>query len=532
MNDMIDISALNKSPAESKQLNLILGDQLNHDSQLFSVIDKSNPEHRIVMAEVLSESQNLENNTPQRLSSKQRTVLFFSAMRHFKNELLATGYTVEYTDITQGMASFSEVLTQTFTQQPFAQLNVVLPGDEQIRLELKQWCQAHNVLFKVLADNHFISQPGEFQQWIAGKKQPRMEYWYRHLRKSRDILMQDGKPIGGKWNYDADNRKKFSKDGPQNLVAPVNLNLHKDNIVQQVIKNCDQYLPNLPGRLSEFNWPVNQQQALQQLDDFIENRLPYFGDYQDAMWQEQAFLFHSLISSSLNLKLLNPMQVIQKAQQAYLDNQAPLNAVEGFIRQILGWREYVRGLYWHQKDHWLSMNHLQANQPLPEFYWDANTPMNCMQQSIKQVLDFGYGHHIQRLMVTGLFGLLYGVKPQDIEQWYLAMYVDAIAWVEQPNTLGMSQYADGGFLASKPYIASGNYINRMSNYCKHCQYKPAEAHGEQACPFTTLYWDFIDRHQTLISQNPRLGMQLKNWQNKPPTEQQLIKQHAKQLFNR
>lgn len=517
----------NQTQGNPPQLGLILGDQLDINSMLFDVINANND--FILMAELLSES-----SAETRLSSKQRTTLFLSAMRHFHAELKQQGFSTIYFELTQKLNSFSEALDKAHTELSFNTLTLVLPGDEQVRQEIKSWCQDKNVTLNVLSDTHFIIKPGEFQNWIKGKKQPRMEYWYRYLRKNRNILMAEedaNQPIGGKWNYDAENRQKFPKNGPQNLTEKIDFQLANDCIVQQVIKDCAAVLPNLPGKLEEFNWPINRQQALQQLHDFIQHRLPFFGDYQDAMWQNQAFLYHSLISSSLNLKLLSPTEVIRKAEQAYHNKTAPLNAVEGFIRQILGWREYVRGLYWLQKSDWLNMNFLQANQPLPSFYWDGKTDMNCMQQSIQQVVEFGYGHHIQRLMVTGLYALLHGVKPNEIEQWYLAMYVDAVAWVEQPNTLGMSQYADGGFLASKPYIASGNYINRMSNYCKQCKYKSSEAHGDKACPFTTLYWDFIDRHHQIIAANPRLGMQLKNWQNKTEEEQKLIKWQAEKIIN-
>ena len=512
------------TPSKSGHVGLILGDQLDTNSLLFNEIDKNND--HIFMFEVMGES-----NKTTRLSSKQRTVLFFSAMRHFNQSLQKKGYQTLYSKITEKFSSFETALDNAVKLHPFNRMSVVLPGDEQVRKALKKWCDQQKITLQILPDQHFITKQGEFQKWIKGKKQPRMEYWYRHLRKTHGILMHNEEPIGGKWNYDADNRKKFSKDGPQNLTKNINFEHEKDVIVKQVIRDCETHLPDLAGQLKEFNWPINRQQALQQLEEFVDNKLQYFGDYQDAMWQNQTFLYHSLISSSLNLKLLNPTEVISKAEQALKENKAPLNAVEGFIRQILGWREYVRGLYWLQKDKWLEMNYLEAKQPLPNFYWDAKTDMNCMQQSIQQVLEYGYGHHIQRLMVTGLYALLLGVKPQQIEQWYLAMYVDAVAWVEQPNTLGMSQYADGGFLASKPYIASGNYINRMSNYCKNCKYKPSQAHGENACPFTTLYWHFIDKHQSLIAKNPRLGMQLKNWVNKSDDEQKAIKLQAQVIFS-
>jgi deoxyribodipyrimidine photolyase-related protein len=251
------------------------------------------------------------------------------------------------------------------------------------------------------------------------------------------------------------------------------------------------------------------------LKDFIAQRLPFFGDLQDAMWQDEPWLFHSLLSLPLNLRLLNPREVVEAAIAAYHQGGVPLNALEGFVRQIVGWREYVRGLYWTYRDEWPEMNALHAEADLPSFYWTGKSEMQCMAQSIGQVLAHGYGHHIQRLMVTGLFALLYGVKPQAIHHWYLGMYVDAFAWVEMPNTLGMSQFADGGRVGSKPYIASGAYIDRMSNYCKGCRYQVKQLDAPNACPFNLLYWQFIERHQDWLKSHPRLAMQVSHWQKKP-----------------
>lgn len=497
------------------RLNLILGDQLNADSLLWQDVNKKRDQ--FWMAEVLGES----NQTP---SSKQRTTLFLSAMRHFAKDIEKQGYRLSYTRISEGADRFSQALSDYISNHKFKQVRCVLPGDHRVVKELEQCCQEHDIEIEWLADNHFISRRGEFKQWLKGRRQPRMEHWYRHLRRDRQILMQDDEPVGGQWNFDKDNRKTFGKKGPGPL--PDELQFKPDAISKTVIADIETYLPDLPGRLDDFNWPVTREQALQQLDEFINNRLASFGDFQDAMWTDEPFLYHARLSAALNLKLLNPMEVIQAAEQAYLDDKAPLNAVEGFIRQVLGWREYVRGLYWHYRDEWLDYNALGADADLPWFYWHGDTEMTCLQQSISQVLNHGYGHHIQRLMVTGLFSLLWGVKPDAIHHWYLGMYTDAVAWVEIPNTLGMSQYADGGIVGSKPYIASGAYINRMSNYCQHCQYDPKQAAGDKACPFTTLYWSFIDKHQDMLSHNPRLGMQVKNWHNKGEQQQQQIRQRA------
>ena len=275
-----------------------------------------------------------------------------------------------------------------------------------------------------------------------------------------------------------------------------------------------------------MQWPVTPEQAKQALARFLDQALPQFGDFQDAMWTGEPFLNHSLIASSLNLKLLHPLQVIQQAEQRYREHAAPLAAVEGFIRQILGWREYVRGLYWLHMPEWLELNALDAYQDLPAFYWTGDTPMTCLSESIGQTLKYGYAHHIQRLMVTGLFALLYGVAPKQVHEWYLAVYVDAVEWVELPNTLGMSQYADNGIMASKPYAASGQYINRMSNYCKQCPFNPALAVGKKACPITTLYWDFLDTHRERLQANPRMGFMMKNLEAKSDEDIAAIKEQA------
>ncbi len=497
---------------------LILGDQLNRDSLLFKQFDRQTDQ--LLMAEVSGEST-------ETLSSKQRTVAFLSAMRHFANDLEADKFPLTYYPLNKGFKTFGEALSHQYQQHPFDELHCVLPGDNRLLKAISDWCEQHDIKPNWLADKHFIARRGEFKKWLAERKQPRMEYWYRELRKDRQILMNGDKPVGGQWNFDKDNRKSFGKNGPTDLPKPTLF--QPDDITEQVIKDVDKHLPNIPGKLDDFVWPVTRQQGLQVLDDFIRERLKHFGDYQDAMWTEQPWLYHSRLSLAINLKLLSPEEVIEAALKAYENQQAPLNAIEGFIRQILGWREYIRGLYWAHRDDWLDMNALNARRDLPKLYWDADTQMTCLQQSVSQVLTYGYGHHIQRLMVTGLFALLWGVKPKAIHEWYLAMYVDAVAWVEIPNTLGMSQYADGGIVGSKPYIASGAYIDRMSNYCKQCPFDPKQAHGEKACPFTTLYWTFVERHQDLLSRNPRLGMQVKNWQRKPEDEQQAILKHAEKL---
>ena len=511
-------------------LGLIFGDQLNADSPL---LQRLHPKKDVLwMAEVMD---------AQIHSSKARSGVCLSAMRHFR-DTLKPDWSLDYTELTQGVPTFTQALSKAIERHRPRRLCAVLPGDQSVRNEIQQLADNHGLPIEWLGDSHFISRPGEFRQWLKGRKMPRMEHWYRYLRKDRGILMQaNGQPIGDQWNFDKANRKAFGKNGPGQLPPP--LSFPMDAITKNVIADLEHLCPTLPGQVPQvdgFPWPVTPEQAQRALDDFIEQRLPDFGDYQDAIWLGEPWLYHARLSSALNLKLLSPMQAIQAAENAYHTGKAPLNAVEGFVRQILGWREYVRGLYWSHRDLWQSLTQtddpgaLNATADLPDFYWHGRTHMACVGDALQPVLAHGYGHHIQRLMVTGLFALLWGVRPRQIHQWYGAMYVDAVDWVEVPNTLGMSQYADGGIIGSKPYIASGAYIDRMSNACQHCRYRPKlavdnPAKNHQACPFTTLYWDFVARHEPLLAQNPRLGMQVKNWHRKTDTEKTAIRHQAQWL---
>lgn len=495
-----------------RKLVVVLGDQLNRDALVWRDFDPK--QDAVWMAELPEESTLVK-------SHKQRTVLFLSGMRHFAELLRQQAWSLYYFELgSHDFFGFEQALGDFLSRHQVGLVELVVPGDYRVLQQIKAACQQNATLLNMLPDAHFISEAGEFKTWLAGRKKPIMEYWYRHLRQRTGILMNGKKPIGGKWNYDADNRQSFGKVGPQAVPKP--LRFAPDAITQQVIKDVELRFANHPGKLAEFGWPVTPDQARLALEDFIVHRLPKFGDYQDAMWPKQAWLYHSLLSAALNLKLLNPREVIAAAEQAYQQGRAPLNAVEGFIRQILGWREYVRGLYWSYMPNWLGWNVLNADQPLPEFYWTGDTEMACLNDAIGQVLEHGYGHHIQRLMVTGLFALLWQAKPEQVHEWYLAMYVDAVEWVELPNVLGMSQFADGGLMASKPYIASGQYIDKMSGYCQQCRYKPKEATGDQACPFTTLYWGFIEQHQALFRGHPRLGMQVKHLERMSEEKRGLI----------
>ena len=484
-----------------RHLVLILGDQLNLDSSALADFDPK--QDAIWMAEVMEESTHVP-------SSKQRSTLFLSAMRHFAKSLLDKNWPVFYTRLndannTGTLAGELEKAIQAHQPQ---QLVITAPGEWRVLQSLRAVAKQQGLSLEIRDDTHFFSTVREFAEHAKGRKQLRQEFFYRELRQKTGVLMDGKKPVGGQWNFDEENRGSFGKQGPGKLPAP--LRFEPDEITLEVMALVKDKLQQNPGALSSFGWLVTRHQALQALDSFIQHRLPSFGLYQDAMWEGEVWLYHSHISSALNLKLLNPREVVEAAEKAYQQGQVPLPAAEGFIRQVLGWREYVRGIYWTQMPEYVERNEMQATAKLPAFYWTGKTDMACMRDAIHQTLEHGYAHHIQRLMVTGLYALLLGVAPKEVHEWYLSVYVDAVEWVELPNTLGMSQFADGGVMASKPYVASGKYIDRMSNHCKGCKFNPALATGDTACPFTTLYWDYLNRHVDVLAKNPRMLMQLKN----------------------
>jgi deoxyribodipyrimidine photolyase-related protein len=381
---------------------------------------------------------------------------------------------------------------------------------------------------EVCEDRHFFTTVADFAAHAKGRKTLRLEYFYRELRQRFGILMDGKQPAGGQWNFDADNREAFGPQGPGPI--PPRATFEPDAITQEVVQLVQQRFASHPGTLASFAWPVTRVQALQALERFIQERLPLFGRFEDALWPGEPWLYHSHLSAALNLKLLNAREVVAAAEAAYRNGHAPLQSTEGFIRQILGWREYVRGIYWTQMPSYLERNALNAEQDLPAWYWTGQTDMACLKDAITQTLAHGYAHHIQRLMVTGLYALLLGVQPRQVHEWYLAMYVDAVEWVELPNTLGMGQFGDGGLMASKPYVATGKYIQRMGGPCANCRYNPALREGDEACPFTTLYWTFLMRHETLLKQHPRMAMQLKNLARLSPAQRDAVTQRAQPIL--
>ena len=484
-----------------RHLVIVLGDQLDPESSALQGFDPT--QDRVWMAEVREESTHV-------WSAKQRIAVFLSAMRHFAHALRARGLPLAYTalDEADNTGTLAGELARAITLWQPAALVLTAPGDWRVLQALRAVAAQHQCPLDLRDDTHFYSTVREFAAHARGRKQLRLEYWYRALRQKHAILMDGDAPAGGQWNFDADNRESFGKQGPQNVPPPTRF--APDTGTQAVIALVNTHFASHPGTLDGFGWPVTRAQALQALHTFIRERLPLFGKYEDALWAGEAWLYHSHLSCALNLKLLNPREVVQAAENAYRSGHAPLAAAEGFIRQILGWREYVRGIYWTQMPSYLERNALHAQAELPAWYWTGETDMACLQDAITQTLAHGYAHHIQRLMVTGLYALLLGVRPQAVHAWYLSVYVDAVEWVELPNTLGMGQFGDGGLMASKPYVASGKYLQRMGNHCSGCRYDPAQSTGPQACPFTTLYWDFLARHEALLKKNPRMAMQLKN----------------------
>jgi deoxyribodipyrimidine photolyase-related protein len=505
-------------PSKLRHLVLILGDQLDEDASALSDFD---PQQDVIwMAEVAEESTHVA-------SAKQRTTVFLSAMRHFAARLKARGWTIHYTrlDEPNNAGTLAGELTKAIRHTQPQQLVMTAPGEWRVLQSLRSVASTHDLSLEIRDDTHFFSTIRDFTEHARGRKQLRLEYFYRELRQKTGILMDGKKPVGDQWNFDADNRGSFGKQGPGLLPQPSRF--EPDAITQEVIELVNQRFAHHPGSVARFGWPVTREQALSALADFIAHRLPSFGLYQDAMWEGDVWLYHSHLSCALNLKLLNPREVVAAAEDALRRGHAPVEAVEGFVRQILGWREYVRGIYWTQMPDYLERNAMQAHEPLPDFYWTGDTEMACLRDAIGQTLAHGYAHHIQRLMVTGLYALLLGVEPKAVHQWYLGVYVDAVEWVELPNTLGMSQFADGGLMASKPYVASGKYIDRMSNHCKGCRFNPAQSTGDTACPFTTLYWDYLIRHADTLAKNPRMLMQLKNMNRLTPEEREAIALQAR-----
>jgi deoxyribodipyrimidine photolyase-related protein len=490
-----------------RNLLIVLGDQLAFDTEALKALDQGGD--AVWMAECGAEYAAAHTHT-------SKTVFFLSAMRHFRDGLLSKGFSVHYRPLDQlrdehGEDGLGAALERDLEHIRPQAVWAIRPGSHHALEEITRAARRATCSLRVWEDDQFLITPDQFRQIVSGKR-PVMESFYRTMRTRFGMLMSsDGAPEAGRWNFDRDNRGHF-RDGPGAIKQP--RSFHPDNITRHCIRLVQKYNAAAPGSLDTFDLPVTHSQARALLRDFIDNRLQEFGTFQDAMWTNRPFLYHSRLSCALNAKLLSPSETIEAIERAYHDHRCPIHSAEGFIRQILGWREYVRGIYWREMPGYAFANALDAHESLPAFFWSGETRMHCVRQVMHSILTYSYAHHIQRLMVMGLFCLLWGADPRAFHQWHLAMYADALDWVSLPNALGMSQFADGGLMATKPYAASGKYIDRMSNYCDVCPYEPARADGENACPFTTLYWSFLHRHYQTLRHIGRMSFQLKNVRGK------------------
>ena len=502
-------------------LRVILGDQLSSQLDIVSGADKEND--IFLMAEVKTEATYVRHHV-------KKIAFVFSAMRHYAEALRAAGFRVRYVALEDEGNSHSldgEILRAVESLRP-SRVKITEPGEWRLRDTCEALQLALAVPLDFLPDTRFLCSHAEFKDWADRRTELRMEYFYRDMRRRHNVLMEpDGKPVGARWNFDTENRKP-PKAG---LKSSSRLSFKKDAITLSVIDVVRRCFPDAYGRLEPFHFAVTRRQALRELDHFIANILPGFGDYQDAMVQGEPYLRHSLLAAYMNAGLLYPIEVCRKAETAFRDARAPLNAVEGFIRQILGWREYVRGIYWRFMPGYVELNALNATEPLPWLYWSGETKMNCMRETLAHTYEHAYSHHIQRLMITGNFALLAGISPKAVHEWYLAVYADAYEWVEAPNTIGMALYADGGRLASKPYAASGNYIRRMSNYCDGCAYDPSVAIGDRACPFNALYWNFLARNRHMFSGNARMPYVYSTWDKMGAAKQSALQAQAQMHLN-
>lgn len=515
-----------------RRLVLVLGDQLTLDSPALQGLDPARD--RVLMIEAPGEATQV-------WSHKARIALFLSGMRHFRDALREAGHAVDYVSLDDSdEPTLAGRLAQQLQRWRPDVLRLLEPGEWRLQQDITATARDAGVALQLLDDTHFLCSRAEFLRWANPYRGSlRMEYFYREMRRRHRVLLDreaatPDQPEGGQWNYDADNRKGYPKRGP-GLIPPPEA-FEPDALTREVLAEVERRFPDHPGSLAQFFWPVTRAQALLALQTFIEHRLVHFGDYQDAMWSGTPFGWHSLLSCSLNLHLLDPREVIAAAEQAYRDGRAPLASAEGFIRQILGWREFIRGVYWRDMPQMAEANHFDHHRALPRWFWSGDTKMACARDAIGQTLQHGYAHHIQRLMVTGLFGLLAEIDPKQVAAWYLAVYVDAVEWAELPNVAGMALYADGGRFTSKPYVASGAYIQRMSNHCGHCAYAPdaksGQATGKPVCPYTVLYWHFLDRHEAALSANPRTALMARNVARLEPVQRERIRADAQRVLDR
>lgn len=515
--------SLNRRPDDSiATLALVLGDQLNAGHSWFKTVDNN---RLFVLMEVREETDYTQHHI-------QKVVGFFAAMRNFANALSNAGHKVCYIELDDpnNLQSVTKNLSLLLKILPKAQqVQLQQPDEYRVDHYLQDWAEHQSVEVKWYDSEHFLTQRSVLNDWFPGKESFLMESFYRRVRQQTGYLMENDKPIGGKWNFDKENRNKLANK--QDVPSPLLFSHDVTDIVTMLEKKEVGTIGRIDSQ--RFIWPTSRLESRQLLDFFVENLLENFGRYQDAMHTDHWSLFHARLSFSLNTKMLSPREVVEKAISFWQTNPSRVNMaqIEGFVRQIIGWREFVRAIYWNHMPNYSSTNFFNNKAPLPSYYWTGKTNMQCMAKSIQQSLELSYAHHIQRLMVTGNFALLAGVNPDDVDAWYLGIYIDALQWVELPNTRGMSQFADGGILATKPYVSSGSYINKMSNYCQNCHYDVNQRVGERACPFNSLYWHFIDTHHEQLSNNARMSLILSQWNKQDKAAKQELLEQARCYLN-
>ena len=493
----------------------VLGDQL---SLSLSALDGADPADTVVlMMEVAEETGYVRHH-------KAKLAYILSAMRHHAEALRGAGWRVDYValDDPDNAGSFTGEMARAVARHDPDRIVVTEAGEWRVAAMLDGWETLFGVPVEIRPDTRFVCTHAEFEQWAEGRAELTMEFFYRVMRRKTGLLMDGAKPAGDRWNFDKENRKPAKAD----LLMPRPLAFAPDATTRAVIDLVEARFPDHPGSTAGFDYAVTAADAERQAAHFFAHALPQFGDYEDAMLTGERFLWHSILSPYINSGLLDPLDLCRRAEAEYRAGRAPLNSVEGYVRQIIGWREYMRGIYWREGPDYVDRNVLGHHRALPGWYWTGETDMHCLSEAIGQTLATAHAHHIQRLMVTGNFALLIGADPKQVHQWYLEVYLDAYEWVELPNTLGMSQFGDGGLVGSKPYVSSGAYIDRMSDYCGHCRYDVKQRTGPDACPFNALYWDFIARHRDTIGRNRRMAMPYRTWDKMPPATQAEIRAQA------
>ena len=499
-----------------KTLRLILGDQLNSNHSWFKSVDDS---VTYVMMEIRTETDYAQHHI-------QKVVGIFAAMQNFANQLKSNNHNLIYLHLNDenNLQSFQENIQNLISEHEFTNFEYQLSDEYRVDQDLIELCNTISIPSKSVDSEHFFTSRNELGDFFQGKKTFLMESFYRAMRKKHAVLMDGDQPLTGKWNYDSDNRKKLPKD--HKPTSPLIFDNDVSEILFEINKTDIKTIGSIDA--NHFLWPINREQSLELLDFFATECLSLFGSFQDAMTPNEWSIYHSRISFSMNIKLISPKEVINRVTLEWQkrSDEIEYHQLEGFVRQIIGWREYMRGIYWNQMPDYATLNFFNNSDKLPSWFWTGTTKMNCLKEAINQSLNYGYAHHIQRLMITGNFALLAGVHPDEIDAWYLGIYIDAFEWVQITNTRGMSQFADGGIVGTKPYVSSASYIDKMSNYCGSCYYKKAIKTGDKACPFNSLYWNFYDKNESKLAKNPRIGMMYNVWRKMKPEDKIALLEQA------